>query len=141
MASSPAAPPLPPNDPPHGALPPLPPPMGCYGAYAGYAPSVPTLPPVSALLMREAEAWRALLQLHTGVLGAARQLAAATSEATRAEPMLETTREAIETREAQYYSGLTNLVAQCDSMSAEALRLRTLRKTRAGRRRGTRSRC
>ena len=133
MASSPAAPPLPPNDPPHGALPPLPPPMGCYGAYAGYAPSVPPMPPVSALLMREAEAWRALLQLHTGVLGAARQLAAATSEGGEGQSlMLETTREAIETREAQYYSGLTNLVAQCDQLSAEALRLRTLRKTRQG---------
>jgi len=91
------------------------------------------LPPVSALLMREAEAWRALLQLHTGVLGAARQLAAATSGSNEGQsPMLETTREAIETREAQYYSGLTNLVAQCDQMSAEALRLRTLRKTRQG---------
>lgn len=128
--SSPGAPPLPPGEPPHTAQPPLPPPMGCYGAYLGYEPSVP---PVSALLMREAEAWRALLQLHTGVLGAARQLAAAACEGGEgSRPMLETTREAIETREAQYYSGLTNLVAQCDALSAEALRLRTLRKTRQG---------
>lgn len=92
------------------------------------------MPPVSALLMREAEAWRALLALHTGVLGAARRLAAATceggSEASCA--MLETTREAIEAREAQYYSGLTQLAAQCDQMATEALRLRALRKTRQG---------
>jgi hypothetical protein len=88
---------------------------------------------VSALLMREAEAWRALLSLHTGVLGAARQLAAAATEGGEGQsPMLETTREAIETREAQYYAGLTQLAAQCDQLSAEALRLRTLRKTRQG---------
>lgn len=129
--SSPTAPPLPPGEPPLAAFPPLPPPTGCYGAYGGYESSMPQ---VSALLMREAEAWRALLSLHTGVLGAARQLTTPMCEGggeTRS-PMLETMREAIEAREAHYYSGLTQLAARCDQMATEALRLRALRKTRQG---------
>jgi len=103
--------------------------MACYNGYA--PPSYEaSLPPVSALLMREAEAWRALLSLHTGVVGTARQLAAATNE-TETGTLLESTREAIEAREAGYYAGLTQLASQCDAMATEALRLRGLRKARA----------
>ena len=86
------------------------------------------LPPVSALLMREAHAWTALLNLHTGVLGTARQMA---SSLTESDPTLETACEMIETRESGYYAALSQLASHCDSLGAEALRLRALRKTRA----------
>ena len=136
---SPTHPPLPPGPPPQQPThAPLPPPMGFYqpsynGAWGdGYqqaaAMDLAAMPPVSDLLMREAIAWRALLGLHQGVLGTARQMAAACGES---EATLETSREAMETREAQYYSSLTNLVAQCDQLGAEALRLRSLRKARS----------
>ena len=107
--------------------------MGYYHQYVGeqWGGGVPyeaSMPPVSALLMREADAWRALLGLHQGVLGTARQLAMATTESDGA--AIETTQEAIEAREAAYYAGLTQLVAACDQLSTEALRLRALRKAR-----------
>lgn len=85
------------------------------------------LPPVSQLLMREAHAWTALLSLHTGVLGTARQMA---STMTESDPTLETACELIETRESSYYAALSQLASHCDSLGAEALRLRALRKTR-----------
>lgn len=103
--------------------------MACFNGYAAH-PYEANLPPVSALLMREAEAWRALLGLHHGVVGTARQLAEAASE-TETGTVLESTREAIEAREANYYAGLTQLASQCDHLAAEALRLRALRKSRA----------
>jgi hypothetical protein len=104
--------------------------MACYNnGYAAHSYEA-SLPPVSTLLMHEAEAWRALLQLHTGVVGTARKLAAATSE-TETGTVLESTREAIEAREAAYYAGLSQLASQCDAMATEALRLRSLRKSRA----------
>jgi hypothetical protein len=86
------------------------------------------LPPVSALLMREAHAWTALLNLHTGVLGTARQMASTLNES---DPSIETAREAIEAREGSYYAALSQLASHCDALAAEALRLRALRKTRA----------
>ena len=104
--------------------------MACFNGYVSH-PYEASLPPVSVLLMREAEAWRALLGLHQGVVGAARQLASATNEGNGASASLETSREAIEARESNYYAGLTQLVAQCDQLSTEALRLRALRKSRA----------
>lgn len=123
-----ASPPLPPGQPP--GQPPLPPPAACYGSYGPRHAYDASIPPVSALLMHEAEAWRALLQLHTGVVSTARQLAAATSE-TETGTMLESTREAVEAREAGYYAGLTHLASQCDALATEALRLRSLRKSRS----------
>ena len=53
------------------------------------------------------------------------------STMTESDPTLETTREMIETREASYYSALSQLASHCDALAAEALRLRALRKTRA----------
>ena len=140
--TSPSAPPLPPGPPPNtpgtGVQPPLPPQMGYYSPGPHGHPHHPQgmpyeagMPPVAALLMREADAWRGLLGLHTGVLSTARQLAAATSE-TETGTTLEATRDAIEAREAGYYASLTQLVAQCDQLAAEALRLRGLRKARQG---------
>ena len=80
------------------------------------------------MLMREAEAWRALLSLHQGVVGTARVLA--TMIPPEPGPVLETSRESLEQREAQYHSALSNLVSQCDQLTAECLRLRSLRKAR-----------
>ena len=100
-----------------------------YGWDGTYQPGYDQgLPAVSALLMREAEAWRALLNLHTGVMATARQMASTLNEP---DPSLETTIEMIETREAGYYAALSQLASHCDALSAEALRLRTLRKSRA----------
>lgn len=134
---SPPNPPLPPGPPPEAHMP-LPPPMGYYQPVSGHAhwqhqhqhqqAYDGSMPPVSELLMREAQAWTALLNLHQGVLGTARQLASAAGET---DPALETTREAIETREAGYYAALTQLATNCDQLSAEALRLRALRKARS----------
>ncbi len=106
---------------------------GYFAPVGGYSwdavqPYEQPMPPVSALLMREAQAWAALLNLHTGVLGTARAMASTLKES---DPTLETTREAIETREAGYYAALTQLASHCDAMGAEALRLRALRKARA----------
>lgn len=144
---SPTHPPLPPGPPPQQpAQAPLPPPMGFYQPSPSYNAAwgdayqqpvangnglpfdLTAMPPVSDLLMREAIAWRALLGLHQGVLGTARQMASACGES---DATLETAREAMEAREAQYYASLTTLVAQCDQLSAEALRLRSLRKARS----------
>ncbi len=136
--TSPGAPPLPPGPPPpdlpgSGVHPPLPPQMGYYHHphHPAGVPYEAGMPPVAALLMREADAWRGLLGLHTGVLSTARQLAAATSE-TETGTTLEATRDAIEAREAGYYAALTQLAAQSDQLAAEALRLRGLRKARQG---------
>jgi hypothetical protein len=100
-----------------------------YGWDGAYQPGYDQgLPPVSAMLMREAEAWRALLNLHTGVMGTARQMANTLNES---DPSLETSLEVIETREAGYYATLSQLASHCDALSTEALRLRALRKSRA----------
>jgi hypothetical protein len=100
-----------------------------YGWDGGYQHGYePSMPPVAQLLMREAQAWTALLNLHTGVLGTARQMA---SSMTESDPTLETAREAIEVRESSYYAALSQLASHCDALGAEALRLRALRKTRA----------
>lgn len=118
------SPPLPPDPPP--------PTERRSGARAATSSSNETdgadLPAVSVLLMQEAQAWRALAQLHQGVAGTARALLGTmTATAER----FETTREAAESREYAYCSSLTTLVSQCDLLSTEALRLRTLRKARA----------
>jgi len=117
--SSPQQPPLPPGPPPPTQ--PLPPPQ------APFFESHP-LPPVAALLLREAEAWRALVQLHQGVVGATRAVAQSLDDP---DVQLETTREAVEAREQGYYAALTQLASNCDQLSDHALRLRSLRKARA----------
>jgi len=132
----------PPPPPQHPPLPPGPPPDHATGYYhpahmaypswesvAYQQPQFDTnVPHVSALLVREAEAWRALLGLHTGVISTARQMASAVVEQ---DVMLDSTREAIEQREANYFAALTQLAANCDALGAEALRLRSLRKARS----------
>lgn len=96
--------------------------------YTAWPSNAVAIPDVSQMLMREAEAWRALLSLHQGVVGTARVLATMVSP--EPGPTLETSRESLEQREAQYHSALSNLVSQCDALTTECLRLRSLRKAR-----------
>jgi hypothetical protein len=114
-----SAPPLPP-----GPGPPLPPGSGP-GTSAGY-------PPIAELLVREAHAWSALLGLHGGVVHAARRLAATAGSDASAERLsgVDGGTHATEVREQAYCAALTTLVAQCDALATEALRLRGLRRAR-----------
>ena len=107
-------------------LPPEPPPDHS-GFYQADDFSWSAVPPIAALLVREAEAWRALLNLHAGVVGAARQMAEAAAES---EQTIEN-REAIELRQTTYFAALSQLAANCDKLSVEALKLRALRRARS----------
>lgn len=123
LRSASAPPPLPPDPPP-----PTERRSGARAAASSNETDGVDMPAVSVLLVQEAQAWRALAQLHQGVAGTARALLGAmTATAER----FEATREAAESREYAYCSSLTTLVSQCDLLSTEALRLRTLRKARA----------
>lgn len=86
----------------------------------------PELPHISQLLLREADAWRALLSLHAATVASAQQIAQS-SESSDAALEKEASSEA---REATYCSALTSLASQADALIAEALKLRTLRKAR-----------
>lgn len=77
------------------------------------------VPPISNLLMRESEAWRAALNLHNSVLHSAKHAAAA--------PELD---EGSEHRDQAYCSALSSLAVQCDALHLEALKIRSLRKAR-----------
>lgn len=109
-------PPLPPGPPPMlGEW--EPPPWGCAQSYA------PDLPPVAAMLVREGNAWAALLQLHGHVAQAARGAAEASTE-DYSESDLSAQ------REAAYVASLSQLAAQCDALHSEVVRVRGLRKAR-----------
>jgi hypothetical protein len=78
------------------------------------------------MLMREAEAWHALLALHSSVLRTASGLASEEeSGALYAEKQLNS-----ESREAAYCAALSGLANSCDSLYNEAIKLRTFRKAR-----------
>lgn len=120
-------PPLPSDPPPNPPNPPNPQFSHTQSHVASMTSILPQLPPVVQLLMREADAWRALLQLHSGVLNTARHMA----HSVGGDATLETSREAIEARESVFYSSLTQLSHTCDALAAESLKLRALRKARA----------
>lgn len=89
------------------------------------------VPPISQMLMREAEAWRALLGLHGSVLNLTRGVSQATmNEAASPHLRFDEQREASEQREATYIAGLSQLMAQCDALNAEVLKIRGLRKAK-----------
>lgn len=91
----------------------------------------PTVPPISAMLMREADAWRALLQLHGSVLNLTRTMSdATTNEVETPQLRLDEPREASEQREASYVASITQLCAQCDQLVSEAVKIRGLRKAK-----------
>lgn len=100
-------------------LPPGPPPGG-----GGFDPL--SLPPITQMLFREGEAWRALLALHGGVLSRVHQISDPSAVAAE-----EAAANASENRELQYCSNLTHLASMCDALHAEAIKLRGLRKARA----------
>jgi hypothetical protein len=87
-----------------------------------------TVPPISQMLMREAEAWRALLQLHGSVLNLTRGLASVTTDDG---PVFDEPREASDQREASYIAGLSQLCSHCDLLVAEATKIRGLRKAKS----------
>lgn len=88
------------------------------------------LPPISNLLIREAEAWRAVLSLHTTTMNASYQLTHVPDNQQGSLTLEEERDMNSESRETTYCSALTNLASQCDSLVSEVMRLRTLRKTR-----------
>lgn len=91
----------------------------------------PDLPPISNLLIREADAWRAVLSLHAASVNTSYQLARMPDNQQDAPLQYEEEREMnSESREATYCSALTGLASQCDSLIAEIFKLRTLRKAR-----------
>ena len=83
------------------------------------------LPPISEMLMREANAWNALLQLN-GSIGAAAHGVGAHDDALEYDDARETAAQ----REASYIGALSNLAALADSLTNETLKLRSLRKAR-----------
>ena len=129
-APPPPLPPLPPQLP--TAQPPLPP--GTAGGQSswfhdGYAVHHnPDIPPISNLLLREADAWRAVLGLNATTIHSAQQLA----NEPHSSQLLFEDENALnsESREAAYCAALTSLASQCDTLIAEVLKLRTLRKAR-----------
>lgn len=80
------------------------------------------------MLIREAEAWRALLGLHGNVLHIARGISSLSTQNTATEQ--EEQAEASEQREAAYVASVTHLISQCDQLVAEAVKIRGLRKTK-----------
>ena len=82
--------------------------------------------PIVAMLVQEANAWHALLQLHGLTTNVARGLDhVATGDLTFDEQL-----EASAQRDATYIASLTQLGAACDSMFAEIVKLRSLRRAK-----------
>ena len=89
------------------------------------------LPPISNLLLREADAWRAVLVLHSATVNTAHQLAHVPDNQPDSSLRFEDERKMnSDCREASYCSALTGLASQCDNLIAEVLKLRTFRKSR-----------
>ena len=86
------------------------------------------IPPISTLLLREADAWRAVLSLHTTVVTAAHQTARSNDSNNSA--YLEESQLNTNSREAAYCCALSSLASQCDALFSEIMKIRALRKTR-----------
>ena len=91
---------------------------------------VPAVPPIVEMLMREADAWRAVTALHAMSMGGARQVVAGATLSQEASIHSDDATDATEQREAQYYQSITGLAAQCDALVNELVKLRSLRKAR-----------
>ena len=92
--------------------------------------ALPPVPPIVEMLMREADAWRAVTALHAMAIGGVRQLTASATAEGEASLHSDDASEATEQREAQYYQSITGLAAQCDTLVNELVKLRSLRKAR-----------
>lgn len=91
----------------------------------------PDIPPISSLLLREADAWRAVLSLHSNTVASAQQISRSPDRV--GDPVLvndDDKKFNSQSREAAYCSALSSLASQCDAMFNEVLKLRTLRKAR-----------
>ena len=86
------------------------------------------IPPISSLLLREADAWRAVLSLHASVVTSAQH--AARSNDNTNDPSLEDRRLNTNSREAAYCSALSSLASQCDALFNEIMKIRAFRKAR-----------
>ena len=86
------------------------------------------LPPISNLLLREADAWRAVLSLHASVVTSAQQMARSPDNAGDAN--IDEKNINSNAREAAYCSALSSLASQCDALFNEVMRLRAFRKAR-----------
>lgn len=84
------------------------------------------------LLIREADAWRAVLSLHSATVGAARQLVH--SEEIEREHTIYNDQDdrsvSRDARESSYCTALTSLASQCDNLHTECIKLRAMRKTK-----------
>tara|TARA_B110001452_G_scaffold4263_1_gene3936 strand:- start:3440 stop:4249 length:810 start_codon:yes stop_codon:yes gene_type:complete len=91
----------------------------------------PDIPPISSLLLREADAWRAVLSLHSSTVASAQQISRSPDHV--GDPVLlndDDKKLNSHSREAAYCSALSSLASQCDALFNEVLKLRTLRKAR-----------
>ena len=91
----------------------------------------PDIPPISNLLLHEADAWRAVLSLHSSTITTAQRLSRSPDNKGDAtlHPEDEKTLNS-QSREAAYCAALSSLASQCDALFNEVLKLRTLRKAR-----------
>lgn len=80
--------------------------------------------------MREADAWRALLSLHSSTVAATQQIARTADSATGEATLFDERALDSQAREATYCAALTGLASQCDSLLQEAMRLRAMRMAR-----------
>ena len=112
--------------------PPLPPDNYPNWHYDGYTVHYnPDLPPISNLLIREADAWRAVLGLHGATVNATHRVARTPDNHAEAHLKFEEEGDTSnESREASYCSALTGLASQCDNLISEVLKLRSYRKSR-----------
>lgn len=95
-----------------------------------YLAATTELPAISRLLVQEAEAWRAVLNLHP--VAVSNSIHVARDAGNAQDETIRDSNEVSEAREANYIANLSALVAQCDSLSNEILRLRGLRRARRG---------
>lgn len=86
------------------------------------------IPPISSLLLREADAWRAVLSLHASVVTSAQH--SARSQENVNDASLEDRRLKTNSRESAYCSALSSLASQCDALFNEIMKLRAFRKAR-----------
>lgn len=122
-AASSSSPPLHPQQPPPPP-PPLPPPQAAqHPLPVFHHHHSNSIPQIAQLLYREGDAWASLLALHSGVINTVQNV---TSGLQNSHPLHNNVE-----RELQYCASLSHAAAQCDSLHAEIVRLRHLRKARS----------
>ena len=95
-----------------------------HGMPQQHVQQMPQMPPISEMLLREAEAWRALC-LHGLSMAATRQVVDSSADS---EWEVNKAQEESDQREAMYYASISHLLAQYDALTAELVKIRGLRK-------------